>query len=506
MAPIVQPINKAQPNALDPAVQGFLQQQGMANQSANWWAGYFNGVNQQEANIAQPTSLPYPYDNLQTAALSALAQHMKQNMGQWVQTVGSQLKTGFQQLKPSVSPATPLSLNNPTSTAPLLPPSQPITADTPLPTVLANPETDYTIMAPQRSVSVQPLQSAATETTTPRQTIDLGTPLTYLPQQPPTVQMNPGYTNFNSAGYQPVQTSNASLLASAFPVATLPNNPLIYATNSPNYTAVYATPPPIALNNNMQQLMQQNIALSQEGLALVAYLQQQQQVLAMQRVQQGFPATPTQTKQSAPTSATTASSAVSKSSQSMPTQATTDSARAKKYEALLPTLQPSMSSGQESSLNKFKEIYTANKSKYEAVAKRLGAPDNLVEMTGKAIWAIHCREGSADFSTYLHNGEKLGQPTTLVPAGINFDNWEDAAVDALKRELPKVGDRLPQSVPEWLSFAELYNGTGYEDKGVPSPYVLAGTSAYQKGKYVADGQYDPNHVDEQLGVATLMTS
>ncbi|MCX5921316.1 MAG: hypothetical protein NTW61_08385 [Candidatus Melainabacteria bacterium] len=57
-----------------------------------------------------------------------------------------------------------------------------------------------------------------------------------------------------------------------------------------------------------------------------------------------------------------------------------------------------------------------------------------------------------------------------------------------------------------MSFAELYNGTGYEDKGVPSPYVLAGTSAYQKGKYVADGQYDPNHVDEQLGVATLMTS
>ncbi len=355
MAPIVQPINKAQPNALDPAVQGFLQQQGMANQSANWWAGYFNGVNQQEANIAQPTSLPYPYDNLQTAALSALAQHMKQNMGQWVQTVGSQLKTGFQQLKPSVSPATPLSLNNPTSTAPLLPPSQPITADTPLPTVLANPETDYTIMAPQRSVSVQPLQSAATETTTPRQTIDLGTPLTYLPQQPPTVQMNPGYTNFNSAGYQPVQTSNASLLASAFPVATLPNNPLIYATNSPNYTAVYATPPPIALNNNMQQLMQQNIALSQEGLALVAYLQQQQQVLAMQKVQQGFPATPTQTKQSAPTSATTASSAI--------TSATSNSTDANASKSLPASLGGKM--------DDLKPII-------EAAAKKYGVPSSLV--------------------------------------------------------------------------------------------------------------------------------
>ena len=51
MAPIVQPINKAQPNVQDPAVLGLLQQQGFVNQSADWWASYFNGVQQQNLQL-----------------------------------------------------------------------------------------------------------------------------------------------------------------------------------------------------------------------------------------------------------------------------------------------------------------------------------------------------------------------------------------------------------------------------------------------------------------------
>jgi lysozyme family protein len=187
-------------------------------------------------------------------------------------------------------------------------------------------------------------------------------------------------------------------------------------------------------------------------------------------------------------------------------QSTSNDKRSKKYEQILQSLQLKLSDKQSASLKNFKQIFEQNKSKYEAVAKRLGVPQELVPLAAKAIWAIHCREGSADFSTYLHNGEKLGKRTTLVPAGVLFDNWEDAAVDAIKRELPKINGNIPKSVPEWLAFAELFNGTGYENKGKPSPYVLAGTTAYQKGKYVADGKYDPNHVDQQLGVAALITA
>jgi lysozyme family protein len=194
-------------------------------------------------------------------------------------------------------------------------------------------------------------------------------------------------------------------------------------------------------------------------------------------------------------------SGITANSSNMPMTSTSTDTRSKKYEGILKDIQVDKN---RPDIANFKKIFEQNKGKYEAVAKRLGVPDQLVPMVAKAIWGIHCRESSGDFGTYLHNGEKLGKPTTLVPAGINFSNWEDAAVDAMKRELPKMGGKIPQSVPEWCAFAELYNGTGYENKGVPSPYVLAGTNKYTAGKYVADGQYSATAKDQQPGFAALM--
>ena len=55
-------------------------------------------------------------------------------------------------------------------------------------------------------------------------------------------------------------------------------------------------------------------------------------------------------------------------------------------------------------------------------------------------------------------------------------------------------------------FAERYNGLGYRNKGLPSPYVWAGTDKYTSGKYVADGVFDPNYVDQQLGVMLMIKS
>jgi hypothetical protein len=55
-----------------------------------------------------------------------------------------------------------------------------------------------------------------------------------------------------------------------------------------------------------------------------------------------------------------------------------------------------------------------------------------------------------------------------------------------------------------LANLEAYNGMGYAAKGRPSPYLWAGTDQYSAGKYVADGKYDPNHVDTQPGCAALI--
>jgi len=34
----------------------------------------------------------------------------------------------------------------------------------------------------------------------------------------------------------------------------------------------------------------------------------------------------------------------------------------------------------------------------------------------------------------------------------------------------------------------------------PSPYVWSGTDQYNRGKYIADGHYDPHAIDKQLGM------
>ncbi len=51
---------------------------------------------------------------------------------------------------------------------------------------------------------------------------------------------------------------------------------------------------------------------------------------------------------------------------------------------------------------------------------------------------------------------------------------------------------------------EQYNGLGYANRGIPSPYIWSGTDQYKSGKYVRDGVFDPNAVDTQLGCAGLL--
>ena len=154
-----------------------------------------------------------------------------------------------------------------------------------------------------------------------------------------------------------------------------------------------------------------------------------------------------------------------------------------------------MSNRQKRELKSFKKNFEKNKAKYEEVEKRTGVPAELIA-------AIHWRESSGNFKTYLHNGEKLGKVTQLVPKGIYFEDWTDAAVHAIKSHNPGIVDS--GNVETWYEFAERYNGLGYRNKGVASPYVWAGTDNYTSGKYIADGKYSADHVDQQLGVALML--
>lgn len=143
----------------------------------------------------------------------------------------------------------------------------------------------------------------------------------------------------------------------------------------------------------------------------------------------------------------------------------------------------------------------ANRSRYELVSKATDVPWDV-------IGVIHYRESSGDFRGVLHNGQKIigtGKKTTLVPKGRGpFSTWEDAAVDALANCHPYLAKNKDWSIGTTLDKLEAYNGLGYRNKGLPSPYLWAGTDQYAKGKYVADGKFDPNHVDQQLGVAPIL--
>lgn len=139
-----------------------------------------------------------------------------------------------------------------------------------------------------------------------------------------------------------------------------------------------------------------------------------------------------------------------------------------------------------------------NKPRYQAVAARTGVPWEFIAVT-------HYREANLDFNTYLGNGEPLNRKTRLVPKGRGpFASWEDGAVDALVNAPPKAASNTDWSIGGTLEKLEEYNGLGYYKRGQPSPYLWAGTDQYVKGKYVADGVYDPNHIDTQLGVAAVL--
>lgn len=151
--------------------------------------------------------------------------------------------------------------------------------------------------------------------------------------------------------------------------------------------------------------------------------------------------------------------------------------------------------------DKVAERLVGARARYKAVEARTGVPWFIIAV-------IHQRESSGSFAGVLHNGEKIigtGRKTTLVPKSRGpFSSWEDAAVDALVNCHPYAARNKDWSAGGALALLEQYNGLGYYNKGIPSPYIWSGTNQYKKGKYVADGVFDSEHVDKQLGCAGLL--
>ncbi len=142
-----------------------------------------------------------------------------------------------------------------------------------------------------------------------------------------------------------------------------------------------------------------------------------------------------------------------------------------------------------------------SRSRYERLGKRLGIPWSFIACT-------HGLEASFNFRAHFHNGDfPLSRRTRQVPANrpptwLPPSDWESSAADALR--LLGFTGQSDWSLPRTLYRLEAYNGFGYRRAGRASPYLWSFSSLYSRGKFVADGKFDPKARSKQCGAAVML--
>lgn len=161
-------------------------------------------------------------------------------------------------------------------------------------------------------------------------------------------------------------------------------------------------------------------------------------------------------------------------------------------------------------LNRWKAIHLVEtalhaKMAKQAVSYKATHYDQVEAATGipwYAVAAWDMREESFNHTKYLGNGDPLNKKSVHVPAGRGpFATWYAGAIDALHLE---GFDKIKHwDIVTTLIECEIYNGSGYKARGLPSPYVYAGTSIQVAGKFVADGKFSSTAWDTQPSCAGL---
>ncbi len=141
------------------------------------------------------------------------------------------------------------------------------------------------------------------------------------------------------------------------------------------------------------------------------------------------------------------------------------------------------------------------KPRYASVGDEVGVPWYF-------IGVIHALEASFNFRAHLHNGDfPLTSRTRQVPAGrprrwLPPTDWESSAKDAL-RLLGFTGQK-DWSLERTLYRLEAYNGLGYRSHRIATPYLWCYSNHYSRGKFVADGKWNPTARSKQCGAAVML--
>lgn len=116
---------------------------------------------------------------------------------------------------------------------------------------------------------------------------------------------------------------------------------------------------------------------------------------------------------------------------------------------------------------------------------------------------VHRRESDSNFGTYLGNGDSLKRRTVNVPKGRGpFATFLAGAIDALHYDrIDQVIDWRWEKIFFWL---EEFNGEGYNNRGLPDPYLWGGTNIQVRGRYKSDGKFAPTSWDMQPGCVPIL--
>lgn len=140
----------------------------------------------------------------------------------------------------------------------------------------------------------------------------------------------------------------------------------------------------------------------------------------------------------------------------------------------------------------------ANKPTYLAIERLTTVPWWVVAL-------IHTMECGGNFALSIAQGDPWNRVSVRVPKGRGpFKSFIEAAVDALG--IDGTNKVTHWDVPRLCYELENYNGWGYRryHPSVLTPYLWSYTNHYSRGKYVADGKWDPGAVSQQVGAMAIL--
>lgn len=151
---------------------------------------------------------------------------------------------------------------------------------------------------------------------------------------------------------------------------------------------------------------------------------------------------------------------------------------------------------------------------YYQIETATGVPWPMVAVTHRRESDAQDKFGHPEFKSYLGNGQPLWIKTTIVPKNRGPFCGKGAPYFEMVMAFIEGGkdayhiDKLDQ-VKDWrlekiLYYCELFNGVGYDVRGLPSPYLWGGTNIQRKGKFVADHKFNAKVLDKQLGCAPIL--